>query len=366
MSKLKLLSLLTEDIVEQYWGLAWEPYMSDKEKEFAKELWKDKPWPKSVSQINVDSKYLEEPSSKRGSEFNEVRGYRKDGTTKLHKGIDYRVTVGTLIVLLKPGKVLRSGMNIQPEGWGALIEISHDDGTMTRYAHLSKINVSSGDDVSAGTIIGETGGAEGSPGAGNSQGPHLHFEYLNGGAYQDPAANNNDNNTYRFLEKSNKDKFEDEKKDNVLSQNYEVSNLTNEQNKLISLAKLHIGKKYSWGGNGPLVFDCSGFVRYVFKEYGYDIKSVPRTSNGMEDVSQKIEKEDLDVGDLVFFDADEPKGINDHVGMVITPKGSKTVQVIHSEGSRGVNIMSDLFGNKFYSKIISGYGRFPIFKKISV
>ena len=87
MSKLKLLSLLTEDIVEQYWGLAWEPYMSDKEKEFAKELWKDKPWPKSVSQINVDSKYLEEPSSRRGSKFNEHRGY-KDGVAVIHKGID--------------------------------------------------------------------------------------------------------------------------------------------------------------------------------------------------------------------------------------------------------------------------------------
>jgi hypothetical protein len=256
-------------------------------------------------------------------------------------------------------------MDIQPAGWGALIEISHDDGTMTRYAHLSKINVSSGDEVSAGTIIGETGGAEGAPGAGNSQGPHLHFEYLSGGSYQDPAANNNDNNTYRFLEKSNKDKFEDEKS-TFTSSNYEESQNSEQQNDFINLSKSHIFKKYSWGGDGPLDFDCSGFVRYVFNEFGYDTKSVPRTSNGMSDDSRKIEKEDLDVGDLVFFDADNPKGIVDHVGIVISPKGSDKVQMIHAEGSRGVNIMSDLFGNKFYNKIIYGYGRYPIFKKNSV
>lgn len=365
MSKLKLLSLLKEDIVEQYWGLAWQPYMSDNEKKFSEELFAKKEWPKNYQKIDINSKYLKDPSSYRNSPFDQVRGYHKDGSPRLHKGIDYGVGVGTLIVVLKSGKVTTSGMNVDPDGWGAMVQINHDDGSATRYAHLSEIYVSVGDEIIPGTIIGATGGIKDSPGAGNSKGPHLHFEYLEGGSTKDPASNNNDSNSYKFLNKSDKENFESEKDDNIFVQNYGDSNLTNEQNKLIELAKSHIGKKYQRGGNGPLTFDCSGFVRYVFNEFGYNIKSVPRTSNEMEDVSQKIEKEDLDVGDLVFFDAAEPKGINDHVAMVITPKGSKTVQVIHAEGSRGVNIMSDLFGNKFYSKIISGYGRFPIFNKIS-
>ncbi len=153
--------------------------------------------------VNVDSEFLINPSSKRGSPFNQVRGQNSQGVTILHKGIDYSVGVGTLVVVVSPGKVLRSGMDLDPNGYGALIEIEHDNGVISRYGHMSKIFVNSGDIVSAGTVIGETGGNSGDVGSGNSQGPHLHFEYRVGGTAIDPASSNNDDSIYRFMDKSN-------------------------------------------------------------------------------------------------------------------------------------------------------------------
>jgi murein DD-endopeptidase MepM/ murein hydrolase activator NlpD len=94
----------------------------------------------------------------------------------IHAGTDYRASVGTSITANMGGVVLRAG-NWNPTGWGNCVEIKHDDGTITRYAHLSSINVTAGDNIEAGTIIGKTGG-DGRKGSGNSKQPHLHWEYM--------------------------------------------------------------------------------------------------------------------------------------------------------------------------------------------
>ncbi len=105
-----------------------------------------------------------------------------------HNGNDYFKPVGTAISLIQDGTVTVADMNYDPGGWGALIEISHKDGSLSRYAHMSRIYVAQGAKVSAGQVIGETGGAAGARGSGNSEGPHLHFEYLPSGSGQsDPT-----------------------------------------------------------------------------------------------------------------------------------------------------------------------------------
>jgi hypothetical protein len=105
-----------------------------------------------------------------------------------HNGNDYFKPVGTAISLIQDGEVTVADMNYDPGGWGALIEIRHKDGSLSRYAHMSKIYVAQGSKVSAGQVIGETGGAAGARGSGNSEGPHLHFEYLPSGSGQsDPT-----------------------------------------------------------------------------------------------------------------------------------------------------------------------------------
>ena len=110
----------------------------------------------------------------------------RDG--KMHNGNDYTKPPGTPISLIQSGTVTVANMNYDPGGWGALIEIKHKDGSLSRYAHMSKINVGVGKNVEAGQVIGNTGGAAGAPGSGNSTGPHLHFEYLPAGSGQvDPT-----------------------------------------------------------------------------------------------------------------------------------------------------------------------------------
>jgi murein DD-endopeptidase MepM/ murein hydrolase activator NlpD len=104
-------------------------------------------------------------------------GNRRSG---MHYGTDYGLSTGTTIYILKPGVVTRAD-NRDSNGYGNLIEIEHEDGSKTRYAHMSKMNVSDGDVVPAGTLIGLSGGGAGEPGAGNSRGEHLHWEYIPAG-----------------------------------------------------------------------------------------------------------------------------------------------------------------------------------------
>ncbi len=105
-------------------------------------------------------------------------GFRNLFGGRMHKGTDYAAKTGTNIRVLMPGQVMVADMNRDPKGWGALVQIKHDDGTVTRYAHLSDINVQVGDAINSGDIIGQTGGNPGDPGAGRSTGAHLHWEYI--------------------------------------------------------------------------------------------------------------------------------------------------------------------------------------------
>lgn len=87
---------------------------------------------------------------------------------RMHKGIDVAGPVGTPIVASAPGVVSYSGYN--DGGFGYLVEIDHADGSMTRYAHNSRLLVSSGQQVVQGQQVSEMGST------GFSTGPHLHFE----------------------------------------------------------------------------------------------------------------------------------------------------------------------------------------------
>lgn len=84
--------------------------------------------------------------------------------------------------------------------------------------------------------------------------------------------------------------------------------------KAVSLIESKIGNKYVWGATGPNSFDCSGLVQYVYKNaLGKDI---PRTSYEQSKFGKAVDKKDLQVGDLVFFDT-MGKGRVSHVGMYV-------------------------------------------------
>lgn len=95
----------------------------------------------------------------------------------LHSGIDIAGRVGNPVVAAEAGTVIRAGWY---SGYGKCIDISHGSGVVTRYGHLSSINVSSGQVISQGEFIGEVGNT------GRSTGPHLHFEVIVNGTAHNP------------------------------------------------------------------------------------------------------------------------------------------------------------------------------------
>ena len=123
-----------------------------------------------------------------------------------------------------------------------------------------------------------------------------------------------------------------------------VSNSTTPTNsdmdKAIDLLKQQLGKPYVWGNEGPNSFDCSGLVQYIYKNaLGKDL---PRVSYDQSKVGQAVSREDLQVGDLVFFDTMN-KGIVSHVGIYI---GNN--EFIHAANSKKGVIKSTLTG--YYDK----------------
>jgi murein DD-endopeptidase MepM/ murein hydrolase activator NlpD len=104
-------------------------------------------------------------------------GYRSDPFTRrgaMHSGIDFKGAYGSPIFAAATGEVSFAGWK---SGYGKTVEITHANGLMTRYAHMSRIDVSAGQSIEAGATLGGLGST------GRSTGPHLHFEVrINGRA----------------------------------------------------------------------------------------------------------------------------------------------------------------------------------------
>lgn len=94
-----------------------------------------------------------------------------------HEGVDLKGKTGDPVYAAKSGVVTYSGWM---SGYGKLIIIDHGDGYSTRYAHLSSISASKGENVEKGNYIGAVGST------GRSTGPHLHFEIRKNGKTVDP------------------------------------------------------------------------------------------------------------------------------------------------------------------------------------
>jgi murein DD-endopeptidase MepM/ murein hydrolase activator NlpD len=97
-------------------------------------------------------------------------GFRRDPFTRrgaMHSGIDFKGDYGSPIFAAAKGRVSFAGWK---PGYGKVVEVTHASGLMTRYAHLSRIDVKRGAKVDAGATLGGLGST------GRSTGPHLHFE----------------------------------------------------------------------------------------------------------------------------------------------------------------------------------------------
>lgn len=106
-----------------------------------------------------------------------VSPYGKRGG-RMHDGVDISGRTGDPVVASESGTVIRAGWY---SGYGKTVDISHGDGVITRYAHLSVINVSVGQRVDRGQLVGKVGST------GRATGPHLHFEVIVNGQQTNPT-----------------------------------------------------------------------------------------------------------------------------------------------------------------------------------
>jgi murein DD-endopeptidase MepM/ murein hydrolase activator NlpD len=112
--------------------------------------------------------------SRFGMRKHPILGYRR-----MHSGLDYKAPYGTPIRAVTDGKVIGAG---RMGGCGIAVRIGHGGGLQTRYCHMSRMAVSSGQTVRRGQVIGYVGST------GLSTGPHLHFEMYRGGRAVDPQS----------------------------------------------------------------------------------------------------------------------------------------------------------------------------------
>lgn len=127
-----------------------------------------------------------------------------------------------------------------------------------------------------------------------------------------------------------------------------ISNLTD-------FASTLLGRKYVWGAVGPKNFDCSGFTSYVFRQHGIEL---PRTSRMQYTQGDKVSRNDLKPGDLMFFSSPRTKkGTVGHVGIVVdVDETTNSVTFIHASTTKGITYQK-FPDNGYYSRNYIGAKR---------
>ena len=125
---------------------------------------------KAFLRAPVNFKYI-------SSNFKRKRFHPISKKWKAHRGTDYRANTGTPVVAAGDGRVTHATYNKYN---GNYVFIQHGDGIVTKYLHFSKRAVKSGQRVKQGQIIGYVGST------GQSQAPHLHYEFLLNGVHRNP------------------------------------------------------------------------------------------------------------------------------------------------------------------------------------
>lgn len=122
---------------------------------------------------------------------------------------------------------------------------------------------------------------------------------------------------------------------------------------LINYAKTFIGVPYLWGGSTPEPgFDCSGFICYVYKQFGI---TLPRTSSEQFNAGLPVPYNEAKPGDLILFAGSTNEGGDPgHVGIVISYDATNGYSFIHTSSpeSGGVRISNELQERYYYKRFL--------------
>ena len=121
-------------------------------------------------------------------------------------------------------------------------------------------------------------------------------------------------------------------------------------NQLIGFAKKLIGIPYRYATSNPDVgFDCSGFVSYVFKNFGF---TVPRSSREFVTTGKPVALENAKVGDVLIFTGSNPKVRKiGHVGIIYSIDGDE-IHFIHASSGRANGVTITPLNTYYKSRFI--------------
>ena len=109
------------------------------------------------------------------------------------------------------------------------------------------------------------------------------------------------------------------------------------RSEVVSIALSKLGSPYKWAASGPNSFDCSGFTMWVYRQVGV---SLPHSSRAQINSGQRVSRENLAPGDLVFFG----RTTIHHVGIYV---GSGNY--VHAPSTGDVVKVSSLSGRSDYA-----------------
>ncbi len=129
-------------------------------------------------------------------------------------------------------------------------------------------------------------------------------------------------------------------KPGTIKEQIENSNLRSSQTsrvqEILDYAQSFRGVPYRYGKMSPSGFDCSGFTSYVFKRFGINLH---RTSRAQINNGERVSRDELQPGDLVFFNGRRASGRRiGHVGIVLQVNDDNTFKFIHAATRTGITV----------------------------
>ncbi|MRX68211.1 NlpC/P60 family protein [Flavobacterium resistens] len=147
--------------------------------------------------------------------------------------------------------------------------------------------------------------------------------------------------------------FKNKEKEKQIHVHFETNKNQADRDSIVAYAKKYLGTPYVYAGNDPKKgFDCSGFVNYVFKNYGV---TLPRSSGEYKNIGTKLNPEEFKVGDILVFYGYKDKTIIGHLGIICEANGMKS-KFIHASSGKAqcvtiTSLDTEHYTNRFYKCI---------------
>ncbi|WP_281232276.1 C40 family peptidase [Flavobacterium gelatinilyticum] len=116
---------------------------------------------------------------------------------------------------------------------------------------------------------------------------------------------------------------------------------------LVTYAKQYLGVPYKYASSNPDAgFDCSGFVSYVYGNFGL---TLPRSSSGYKNLGKTLKPEEFKVGDILVFYGYKDRTVVGHLGIICEANGMKS-KFIHASSGKAQQVTITALDTEHYTK----------------